>query len=135
MTDPVVVVGGGHNGLVAACYLAKAGKRVTVLEASDKPGGGSRTDETIPGYQFNTHAAAHDIINMTRIPAELDLRGAGLDYLPMDPFATGVFRDGRIVHFHRDIEQTVAWIAEHSRADAEAYRAFMHRACRWSSPR
>lgn len=126
--DPVAVVGGGHNGLVAACYLAKAGRRVVVLEAADKPGGGCRTDETIPGYRFNTHAAAHNIINMTRIPAELDLPGAGLEYLPMDPFATGLFRDGRIVRFHRDVEQTVASIAEHSRAEAEAYRAFMHRA-------
>ncbi len=72
------MVGGGHNGLVAACYLAWAGKRVVVLEAADTPGGGSRTDETIPGYRFNTHAAAHNIINMTRIPAELDLAVAGL---------------------------------------------------------
>jgi phytoene dehydrogenase-like protein len=46
----------------------------------------------------------------------------------MDPFATGFFRDGRIVRFHRDIEQTVDSIAEHSRADADAYRTFMHRA-------
>lgn len=128
MTDPVVVVGGGHNGLVAACYLAKAGKQVVVVEASDKPGGGCRTDETIPGYLFNTHAAAHNIINMTRIPKELDLRGAGLEYIPMDPFATGFFRDGRIVRFHRDIEQTVASIAEHDKTEAEAYRAFVHRA-------
>jgi phytoene dehydrogenase-like protein len=124
---PVVIVGGGHNGLVAACYLTKAGRRVLVLEAADKLGGGSRTDETIPGYLFNTHSAAHNIINMTSIPAELDLAGAGLEYIPMEPFATGFFRDGRIVRFHRDIEQTVASLAEHDREDAEAYRAFMHK--------
>ena len=127
-TLPVVIIGGGHNGLVAACYLARAGQRVLVLEAADKLGGGARTDETIPGYLFNTHSAAHNIINMTSIPAELDMSGAGLDYIPMEPFATGFFRDGRIVRFHRDIEQTVASIAEHDTADAEAYRAFMHKA-------
>lgn len=48
--------------------------------------------------------------------------------LPMDPFATGVFREGRVVRFSRDIEQAVASIAEHSRGDAEAYRAFIQRA-------
>ncbi len=127
--QPVVVVGGGHNGLVAACYLARAGRSVVVLEASDKAGGGSRTDETLPGHLFNTHSAAHNIINMTSIPDELDLVGAGLDYLEMDPFATGVFRDGRIVRFHRSVEQTCDSISEAGgRAEAEAYRAFMHRA-------
>ena len=99
-----------------------------MLEAADEVGGGSRTDETIPDHRFDTHAAAHNLINMTRIPAELDLAGAGLDYLPMDPFATGVFEDGRTVRFFRDVERTVASIAEHSRADADAYRALVHRA-------
>jgi len=50
--------------------------------------------KTLPGGSdsgFNTHAAAHNIINMTRIPAELGLAGAGLEYLPMDPFASGTF--------------------------------------------
>ncbi|GAC1611957.1 MAG: NAD(P)/FAD-dependent oxidoreductase [Mycobacteriales bacterium] len=129
MTDPIIVVGGGHNGLVAACYLAKAGRKVVVLEAADKPGGGSRTDETIPGYLFNTHAAAHNIINMTRIPAELDLPGAGLDYIEMSPFATGFFRDGRVVRFSRSVEETCDSIAEAGgRAEADAYRAFMAKA-------
>ena len=129
MTDPIIVVGGGHNGLVAACYLAKAGRKVVVLEASDKPGGGSRTDETIPGYLFNTHSAAHNIINMTRIPAELDLAGAGLDYIEMSPFATGFFRDGRIVRFSRSVDETCESIAEAGgRPEADAYRAFMARA-------
>lgn len=121
----VVIVGAGHNGLVAACYLAGAGLDVVVVEGLDRPGGGSKTEETVPGYRFDTHSVAHNIINMTTIPAELDLAGAGLEYQEMDPFSVAVHADGRRVRFHRSIEATVESIAESSPAEARAYARFM----------
>ncbi|HVL92855.1 MAG TPA: NAD(P)/FAD-dependent oxidoreductase [Acidimicrobiales bacterium] len=130
MTHPVssgadVVVGAGHNGLIAACYLAQAGRDVVVVEQLDRPGGGSRTEETVPGYRFDLHSAAHNIINMTDIPAELDLVGAGLDYIEMDPFSIAVHEDGRRVRFYRSIDATVDSIAEQSPQEAQAYRRFL----------
>jgi len=120
-----VVIGAGHNGLVAACYLARAGRDVVVLEALDVPGGGSRSAETVPGYRFDLHSAAHNIINMTDIPVDLELRSVGLRYLEMDPFATSIRADGRHVRFWRSIEATVASISEHDRAEGVAYRKLM----------
>jgi phytoene dehydrogenase-like protein len=120
-----VVVGAGHNGLVAACYLARAGREVLVLEALDHPGGGAWTEETVPGYRFDVHSVAHNIINMTAIPAELDLAGAGLAYQEMDPFSIAVMADGRRVRFHRSVEETVASIAEVDGAEALAYQRFI----------
>ena len=125
MTRPTVVIGGGHNGLVAACYLARAGRPVVVLEALDRPGGGARTEERIPGYRFDLHSVAHNILNMTDIPAELDLAGAGLVYQEMDPFSVAVHADGRRVRFFRSVEATVDSIAEVDGAEARAYAAFM----------
>ncbi len=121
----VVIVGGGHNGLVAACYLAGAGRDVLVLEALDRPGGGSRTEEVIPGYRFDLHSAAHNIINMTSIPAELRLHDAGLQYMEMNPFSVAIHEDGRRVRFWRSVEETVKSIAETDGAEARAYARFI----------
>ena len=123
-----VVVGAGHNGLVAACYLARSGREVVVLEALDRPGGGSRTEETVAGHRFDLHSVAHNIINMTDIPAELDLAGAGLVYQEMDPFSIAVHADGRRVRFHRDVRATVQSIAEVSPSEAHDYQRFVDRA-------
>ncbi|MFU8853678.1 phytoene desaturase family protein [Micromonospora sp. SL1-18] len=127
-TGTVVVVGGGHNGLVAGCYLARAGWHVLVLEQSGKLGGGSRTDELVPGYRFNTHAAAHNIINATDIVDDLRLGEAGLVYREMDPFSVAVFTDGAIVRFHRSVAATVDSIAEVDRAEADSYAAWIRQA-------
>lgn len=125
MPPTAIIIGAGHNGLVAACYLARAGVDVTVLEQSGKPGGGSRTDETVPGYRFDTHSVAHNLINMTDICDELDLGAVGLEYVEMDPFAVSITADGRTIRFWRDVDKTVESIRAVVPDQAEPYRRFI----------
>lgn len=124
----ILVVGAGHNGLIAACYAARAGHDVLVVEQAERPGGGSRTEEVIPGYRFDMHSVAHNILNMTNIPQELDLAGAGLDYIEMNPFSVAVRADGRRVRFYRSVEATVDSIAASDPDAAVAYRQFIEAA-------
>jgi len=72
-----VVVGGGHNGLVAGCFLAREGREVILLEAAAAVGGGCRTQATVQGHPdvlFDLHSVAHNLINMTDIIEELTRR-------------------------------------------------------------
>jgi phytoene dehydrogenase-like protein len=123
----VVVVGGGHNGLACAGYLAKAGKRVLVLEARDVPGGGCATEEVAaPGYRHNFHSNFHGIIHMGPVYRELELERYGARYVwPENQFAH-VFPDGRAIVCSRSVERTAASIARFSRADAETFRELAH---------
>jgi phytoene dehydrogenase-like protein len=124
----VIVVGAGHNGLVCAAYLAKAGLKVAVLERRSEVGGAvcTKTD-LLPGYRIDVGSSVHIMIHLTPVLRDLELcTRFGLEYIPMDPWAYyPVHGTSTGIAFHRDVEQTCASIAAFSPADADRYRAFV----------
>jgi beta-carotene ketolase (CrtO type) len=119
-----IVIGAGHNGLTCACYLAKAGLSVLVLEANDEIGGLTVTQEiTRPGYHSDLHAFGYQFASLSPAPAELDLDRHGLRLLRPDIAFAHAFPDGRSVLMHAAIEETCASIAAISPADADTWRA------------
>ena len=128
MTDTdVLIVGAGHNALVCAGYLVKAGYRVTLLERRAKAGGAVVTEEIVPGYQFDLGGSAHILINHTPVVADLDLTRYGLDYIDVDPLFFAPFPNGQTITMHRDVDQTCESIAAVRPADADNYRRFIER--------
>lgn len=124
-----VVVGSGHNALVSACYLARAGWSVEVLERDTVLGGAVSTVERFPGHQVDRGSSAHIMIRHTGIIEELELADHGLRYLDCDPwaFAPAPPASGLPgIVFHRDLDATCASIAAACGAtDARAYRRFV----------
>ena len=124
----VVVVGSGHNALVAACYLAREGLDVEVVERDTVLGGATSTVERWPGYAVDRGSSAHIMIRHTGIVEDLDLASCGLRYLDMDPWGFAPFGppDEQVaLTFHVDLERTCASIeAVCGGRDADAYRAF-----------
>ena len=123
----VVVVGAGHNGLVAACYLARAGLDVEIVERDDVLGGAVSTVERWPGVAVDRGSTLHVMIRHTGILEELALDEIGLRYVDADPWAVAPFDDASL-SFHTDVGRTCASIrdtcGEH---DARAYAAFVDR--------
>jgi len=117
-----VVIGGGHNGLVNAAYLARAGKKVLVLERRKVLGGAAVTEEIVPGFLFSECSYVVSLLR-PEIIRELDLPRHGLEILPLD----GTFSpmtNGDYLWRVNDHAKTQREIRRHSRLDAEAYDEF-----------
>nr|WP_243663835.1 NAD(P)/FAD-dependent oxidoreductase [Rhodothermus marinus] len=120
----VIVVGSGHNALVAAAYLARSGRRVMVFERRSHVGGAVSTVELVPGYRFDLGGSAHILIRLTPVVEELELERYGLAYLEIDPLFVAPFEDGETLFIYRDLERTAALLEAHLPGEGEAYVRF-----------
>jgi phytoene dehydrogenase-like protein len=115
----VIVIGGGHNGLTAAAYLARAGRKVLVLERRHVLGGAAVTEEIFKGFKFSVCSYVVSLLR-PEIIRELDLPRHGLEILPLDGTFTPM-PDGDYLWRMNDHAKSRREIARHSRVDAEAY--------------
>ena len=131
-----IVIGGGHNGLIAAAYLAKAGRSVCVLERRRVLGGCAATEEVWPGYRVSIGAYVISLL-LPEIVRDLRLTRRGLAVLPRNPSSFTPLADGRCLLLGQDMPRNQREIARFSRRDAEAfpaYDAFLDRVARAVEP-
>jgi phytoene dehydrogenase-like protein len=119
----VIVAGGGHNGLVTAAYLARAGRKVLVLERRDLVGGCSVTEEVWPGFRVSTAAYLTSLMQ-DRVVRDLELEKFGYIVDAKDPAFFSPFPDGRHLFMWQDTSRTLDEIRKFSAGDARAYPAF-----------
>jgi phytoene dehydrogenase-like protein len=131
----IVAVGSGHNGLVAAAYLAAGGKKVLVLERNAWFGGGVVSRElTLPGFRHDQHSMSHIFIQANPLLKndELALKSRyGLEYIFPEAPMMSVFEDGSTLKLYRDREKSAAEVAKFSKRDAEAFRRVSLQAAAW----
>lgn len=126
-----VIIGGGHNGLVAACYLAKAGIKTLILERYHTVGGATISEETVPGFTFSTGSYVLSLAPR-KIFDELGAWAEGIELLERNPRFFAPFPDGSSLTYWEDEERWMDEIRRLSPNDAKAwwrYDAFMERAC------
>jgi len=116
-----VIIGGGHNGLTAAAYLSRAGRKVLVLEKRHKLGGAAVTEEVFPGFRFSEFSYVVSLLR-PEIIRELELPKHGLEILPLDGTITPLDDDSlwRVNDHGRTTRELRRW----SRSDAEAYEEY-----------
>jgi phytoene dehydrogenase-like protein len=130
-----IVIGGGHNGLTNAAYLARAGKKVLVLERRHVLGGAAVTEEVFPGFKFSVCSYVVSLLR-PEIIRDLDLPRHGLEILPLDGTFTPM-PSGDYLWRVNDHGKSRREIARHSKVDAEAYEEFgkaMQAMCRFVKP-
>jgi len=123
MQYDAIVIGSGHNGLIAAGYLARAGKRVLVLERRDIVGGATVTEEPFPGYRLSTCSYVCNLL-LPEVIRDFDLVRRGYDIRPFDPTYFAPFPDGRFFMSFLDGARTREQIAKFSSRDVAAYDAY-----------
>src|SRR5256885_1171666 len=132
----IIIVGAGHNGLVTAAYLARAGKRVLVLERRHVVGGACVTEELWPGFKVSTAAYVNSLLR-PEIIRDLELARHGFELLPRSPSSFTPFPDGRFLLMGPDKELTRQQVAKFSGHDAEAlprYEAMLERVADFIEP-
>ncbi|HVK27923.1 MAG TPA: FAD-dependent oxidoreductase, partial [Nocardioides sp.] len=134
-TTDVIVIGAGHNGLVAACYLARAGLKTLVVEKNDWVGGAAVSRSLYPGFTYSNCSYVSSLFR-PEIMRDLELPKHGLQILPYEGGAV-LTRDGGYLATYRDDEANRRELARHSKRDAEAYDRYSRdvmRACRFIRP-
>ncbi len=119
-----IIIGAGHNGLVAAGYLARAGKKVVVLEQRDRVGGACTLEEPFPGFTMSPCAYVVSLLR-PEIIHDLELHRYGFDAYVKDPQMFVPYQDGNYLFFRASTEKTIEGIRKLSPHDAKAYPKFL----------